>query len=99
VISPVKEATAPNKTTEQNQATLVRSSIKRLEYVLQDNTLIGEKDPELTQKMAKIKEELKQSQLQLIDVPIEMANNISEEELNRYFNSRKVSKKYNLKKG
>lgn len=98
VISPIKEATAPNKTAEQNQATLVRSSIKRLEYVLQDNTLIGEKDPDLQQKMSKIKEELKQSQLQLIDVPIEMANGISEEELNRYFNSTKVSKKYNLKK-
>lgn len=98
VISPIKEATAPNKTAEQNQATLVRSSIKRLEYVLQDNTLAGEKDPALTQKMAKIKEELKQSQLQLIDVPIEMANNMTEDELNRYFNSKSVSKKYNLKK-
>ncbi|HEX8334919.1 MAG TPA: hypothetical protein VF622_20000, partial [Segetibacter sp.] len=30
VISPVKEATAPTKNAEQNQATLVRSSIKRL---------------------------------------------------------------------
>lgn len=98
VISPIKEATAPNKTAEQNQATLVRSSIKRLEYVLQDNTLVGEKDAALTQKMAKIKEELKQSQLQLIDVPIEMANDMTEDELNRYFNSKSVSKKYNLKK-
>lgn len=98
VLSPLKEATAPNKNAEQNQATLVRSSIKRLEYVLQDNKLIGEKDPELPQKMAKIKEELKQSQLQLIDVPIEMTNNMTEDELNRYFNSRKVNKKYNLKK-
>lgn len=98
VLSPLKEASAPSKNAEQNQATLVRSSIKRLEYVLQDNKLIGEKDPDLTQKMAKIKEELKQSQLQLIDVPIEITNNMTEEELNRYFNSRKVNKKYNLKK-
>lgn len=98
VLSPLKEATAPNKNTEQNQAALVRSSIKRLEYVLQDNRLLGEKDPEIQQKMAKIKEELKQSQLQLIDVPIEITNNMSEEELNQYFNSRKVNKKYNLKK-
>jgi len=98
VLSPLKEATAPTKNAEQNQATLVRSSIKRLEYVLQDNKLVGEKDPDLTQKMAKIKEELKQSQLQLIDVPIEITNNMTEEELNRYFNSRKVNKKYNLKK-
>lgn len=98
VISPIKEATAPNKTTEQNQATLVRSSIKRLEYIVQDNTLVGERDPDLTLKMSKIKEELRQSQLQLIDVPIEMANNMTEEELNKYFNSKKVSRKYTLKK-
>lgn len=97
VLSPIKEATAPNKTAEQNQATLLRSSIKRLEYVLQDNELVGEKDPDLAQKSAKIKEELKQSQMQLIDVPIEMTNNMTEEELNKYFNSRKVMKKYNLK--
>lgn len=98
VISPIKEATAPVKSTEQNQATLVRSSIKRLEYVLQDNVLVGERDPDLTQKMLKIKEELKQSQLQLIDVPIEITNNMTEDDLNRYFNSKKVIKKYNLKK-
>lgn len=98
VLSPLKEATAPTKNAEQNQATLVRSSIKRLEYILQDNQLTGEKDPDLSQKMAKIKEELKQSQLQLIDVPIEMTNNMTEEDLNRYFNSSKVNKKYNLKK-
>ncbi len=98
VLTPLKEATAPNKNAEQNQATLVRSSIKRLDYVLQDNKLIGEKDPDLIQKMAKIREELKQSQLQLIDVPIEVTNNMTEDELNRYFNSRKVNKKYNLKK-
>lgn len=98
VISPIKEGTAPNKNAEQNQAALVRSSIKRLEYILQDNRLIGEKDPELSQKMSRIKEELKQSQLQLIDVPLEMPNNMTEEDLNRYFNSRKVNKKYNLKK-
>ena len=98
VLSPIKEATAPAKNTEQNQATLVRSSIKRLEYVLQDNSLVGEKDPDLVQKMSKIKEELKQSQLQLIDVPIEITNNMTEDDLNRYFNSKKVSKKYGLKR-
>ena len=98
VIAPVKEATSPNKNAEQNQATLVRSSIKRLEYILQDNRLVGEKDIELPQKMAKVKEELKQSQLQLIDVPLDMANNMTENDLNDYFNSKKVGKKYNLKK-
>lgn len=99
VLTPLKEASAPTKNAEQNQATLVRSSIKRLEYILQDNKLVGEKDPDLTEKTAKIREELKQSQLQLIDVPIEITNNMTEEDLNRYFNSRKVNKKYNLKKG
>jgi hypothetical protein len=98
VITPIKEASAPNKNAEQNQATLIRSSIKRLEYVLQDQSLAGERDPQLVQKMNKIKEELKQSQLQLIDVPLELANNMTQEELNSYFNSKKVNKKYNLKK-
>ncbi len=97
-LSPIKEATAPTKTAEQNQATLIRSSIKRLEYVLQDNQLIGEKDPELTQKINKLKEELKQSQLQLIDVPLEITNNLTEQQLDRYFNNPKVNKKYRLKK-
>ncbi|GAC1421468.1 MAG: hypothetical protein NVS1B13_21510 [Flavisolibacter sp.] len=97
-LSPIKEATAPTKTAEQNQATLIRSSIKRLEYVQQDNQLIGEKDPELILKMNKLKEELKQSQLQLIDVPLELTNNLTEQQLDRYFNNPKVNKKYRLKK-
>lgn len=96
-LTPIKEATAPTKNTEQNQATLLRSSIKRLEYVLQDNLLIGDKDPQILQKTAKLKEELRQSQLQLIDVPLEITNNMTEKELNRYFNSPKVNKKYRLK--
>ncbi|MFL5740757.1 MAG: hypothetical protein ACJ75B_11105 [Flavisolibacter sp.] len=97
-LTPIKEATAPTKSTEQNQAALLRSSIKRLEYVLQDNTLVGEKDPELQQKMNKLKEELKQSQLQLIDVPLEITNDMSEKQLDKYFNSPKVNKKYRLKR-
>lgn len=97
-ITPIKEATAPTKTTEQNQATLLRSSIKRLEYVLSDNQLIGEKDPNLVQKMNKLKEELKQSQMQLIDVPLEISMHLTEKELNNYFNSPKVNKKYRLGK-
>ena len=47
--------------------------------------------------MNKLKEELKQSQMQLIDVPLEITNQMTEEELNRYFNSPKVNKKYRLK--
>jgi hypothetical protein len=96
-LSPIKEATAPTKTTEQNQATLIRSSIKRLDYILQDNALVGEKDPDLAFKINRLKEELKQSRMQLIDIPLEVTNNMTEEQLNRYFNSPKVTKKYRLK--
>ena len=96
-LAPIKEATAPTKTTEQNQASLLRSSIKRLEYILQDNVLVGEKDPQISEKISKLREELKQSQLQLIDVPLEITNNMSGVQLNRYFNSPRVNKKYRLK--
>lgn len=95
---PVKEATAPNKNIEQNQASLIRSAIKRLEYMLFDQTLIsGGKDPAITSKTNKLREELKQSQMQLIDVPVDITNEMTEEELNNYFNSPRVNKKYRLK--
>ena len=95
---PVKEAVAPPKTFDQNQASLIRSSIKRLEYMLRDNTLIGERDAQIINKANRLKEELKQIQIQLIDIPIEITNNMTEEELNQYFNSPKVNKKYRIKK-
>jgi hypothetical protein len=98
VLTPIKEATAPNKTVEQNQAALIRTTIKRLEYMLQDNELIGEKDPDILPKTAKLKDELKQAQVQLIDIPVDISNQMSEEELNRYFNSPKVNKKYRLRR-
>lgn len=93
---PIKEAAVPNKGVDQNQATLVRSSIKRLEYILRDNMLIGERDWDIARKTNKLRDELKQVQMQLIDVPLDFANNFTEEELNRYFNSPKVNKKYRL---
>jgi hypothetical protein len=95
---PVKEAVAPPKTFDQNQASLIRSSIKRLEYMLRDNSLIGDRDAQILAKANKLKEELKQIQIQLIDIPIEITNNMTEEELNKYFNSPKVNKKYRSKK-
>ncbi|HTL09289.1 MAG TPA: hypothetical protein VL307_13560 [Chitinophagaceae bacterium] len=95
---PIKEAIAPQKVFDQNQASLVRGSIKRLEYMVRDNALVGERDPDLVKKTAKLKDELKQTQIQLIDVPLELANNMTEEELNEYFNSPKVNRKYRLKK-
>jgi hypothetical protein len=93
---PIKEAAVPSKVIDQNQAALIRSSIKRLEYMRQDNQLTSGKDPDITRKTNKLKDELKQVQVQLIDVPIELTNDLTEEELNRYFNSPKVNKKYRL---
>lgn len=94
---PIKEAAAPNKVVDQNQASLVRTSIKRLEYMLRDNIVAGDKDPDILKKTNKLKEELKQIQVQLIDIPIEITNNMTPEELNAYFNSPKVNKKYRLR--
>lgn len=96
---PIKEAVAPQKIFDQNQASLIRTSIKRLEYMLQDNSLVGERDPDIVKKTNKLKDELKQIQIQLIDIPIEIANqNMSENDLNEYFNSPKVNRKYRLKR-
>ncbi|MEP7374937.1 MAG: hypothetical protein ABI675_16185 [Chitinophagaceae bacterium] len=97
-LTPIKEATSPAKSVEQNQASVIRSAIKRLQYMLNDNMVIGEKDPDITRKTAKLREELRQVQVQLVDVPVEMATTMSEKELNDYFNSPKVNKKYRMKK-
>jgi hypothetical protein len=94
---PVKEATAPTSSYDQNTATLIRSSIKRLEYLLTENTLVGSKDPDILNKSNKLKEELKQTQIQLIDIPI-AEETLNEKELDEYFNNPKVNKKYRLKK-
>ncbi|HEY4936185.1 MAG TPA: hypothetical protein VII44_06385 [Puia sp.] len=94
---PVKETVAPQKIAEQNSASLVRSSIKRLEYQLHENLLTGEKDPEIIKKTNKLRDEMKQIQIQLIDVPIDENSEMTEDQLNEYFNSNKVNKKYKLK--
>ena len=93
---PVKEATAPNSSYEQNSATLIRSSIKRLEYLLQDNQLSGTRDPDILNKSRKLREELKQMQIQLIDIPY-TETPADEKELDEYFNNPKVNKKYKPK--
>jgi len=93
---PVKEAAAPNKNYEQNSSSLVRSDIKRLQYLLTDNMLIGEKDPDIINKTNKLKEEMKQVQLQLIDVPV-VEDTTDTKALDEYFNNPKVNKKYRLK--
>jgi hypothetical protein len=95
---PVKETVAPPLTAEQNQAGLIRSSIRRLEYIIRDNALVGEKDQEIVKKIANLKNELKQTQVQLIEVPLEETSSMTEEQLNAYFDNPKVNKKYRLKK-
>ena len=37
-----------------------------------DNAIIGEKDPDVSKKTIKLREELRQVQIQLVDVPLEM---------------------------
>jgi hypothetical protein len=93
---PVKETVAPQKIAEQNGASIIRSSIKRLEYQLHENSLTGEKDPDIVKKINKLKDEMNQIQVQLIEVPIDENTNMTEEQLNEYFNSNKVNKKYKL---
>ncbi len=94
---PVKEATAPNVTSDQNTALLIRNSIKRLEYLLKDNVLVGDRDPEILQKEKKIKDEIKQMQIQLIDIPFS-DEKLNSKQLDEYFNNPKVNKKYRVKK-
>jgi hypothetical protein len=95
---PVKDNVAPAVTTEQNQATLVRAAVKRLDYIMHDNVLVGEKDPEIVKKTATLKNELKQTQIQLIDIPMEETSSMTEEQLNKYFDNPKVNKKYRTKR-
>lgn len=93
---PVKETVAPNKNDELNAASLVRNNIKRLQYLISDNTLIGDKDPDIVVKTGKLKEGLQQVQVQLIDVTI-VDDTIDQKALDEYFNNPKVNKKYRLK--
>ena len=58
--------------------------------------LIGDKDPDIIKKTARLKDELKQVQLQLIDVPV-VEEATDTKELEKYFNDPKVNKKYRLK--
>lgn len=95
---PVKEAVAPNKIQEQNTASQIRSTIKRLEYMLSENAIIGDRDPDILAKTKKLRDELKQARLQLVDLPIvEVDEKMSQEDADKYFKDPKVNKKYKLK--
>lgn len=95
---PVKEAVSPNRVQEQNTASQVRGTIKRLDYMMTENMLVGSRDPDILTKTRKLREELKQSQLQLVDLPlVEFDPRYSEKEAETYFNNPKVNKNYKLK--
>lgn len=95
---PVKEAVAPSKVQEQNTASQIRSTIKRLEYMLSENAIIGERDPDILAKTRKLRDEMKQARLQLVDLPlVEVDKKITQEGADKYFNDPKVNKKYKLK--
>ncbi|MFN5376451.1 MAG: hypothetical protein ACK492_08855 [Chitinophagaceae bacterium] len=95
---PVKEAVSPNKVQEQNTASQIRGTIKRLDYIMTENMLVGDRDPEILSKSKKLRDELKQSQLQLVDLPlVEFDPRYSEKDADAYFNNPKVNKKYKLK--
>ena len=95
---PVKEAVAPNKVNDQNSVSQVRTSIRKLEYILSENGLIGEKDPDIIVKTTKLRADLKQIQLQLIDVPLEEIETSDAKDANKYFDDPKVNKKYRSRK-
>ncbi|MFN5439229.1 MAG: hypothetical protein ACK5AB_04875 [Bacteroidota bacterium] len=94
---PIKETVSPNKVQEQNMASQVRGTIKRLEFMLSEYSLVGEKDIDILNKTRKLKDELKQSQLQLIDLPlVEFDSKYTQEDAEKYFNNPKVNKKYKM---
>ena len=95
---PVKEAVAPNRVQEQNTASQIRATIKRLDFMLTENALIGDRDLDILAKAKKMRDELKQSQLQLVDLPmVEFDQRYSQQDAEKYFNNPKVNKKYKLK--
>jgi hypothetical protein len=95
---PVKEAVSPVRVQEQNTASQIRAAIKRLEYMYSEAALVGERDPEIISKMKKLREEIKQSKLQLVDLPlVEFDPRYTQEDADKYFNNPKVIKKYKLK--
>lgn len=95
---PVKEAVSPNRPFDQNAATLIRAGIKRLDYAMSDNALIGNMDPDILTKTNRLKTELKQVQMQLIDIPIAEISDTDASSLDSYFNNPKVNKKYRTRR-
>ncbi len=65
--------------------------------MLSDNSLVSERHVDVIAKTRKLKDELKQAQMQLIDIPI-MDNDGAEsnQSIDKYFNDPKVNKKYKM---
>jgi len=82
---------------EQNTASQLRGVTKRLEYLISENSLIGERDPDILAKTKKLRDELKAAQLQLIDLPVDFEPGVNQADADKYFNDPKVIKKYKLK--
>ena len=59
--------------------------------------LVGDRDSDILQKEKKIKDEIKQMQIQLIDIPFS-DEKLNSKQLDDYFNNPKVNKKYRVKK-
>lgn len=92
---PVKEAVSPDKVQERNTAATVRTIARRLEYMVSENALIGERDPKVIEKTKRLQEEIKQARVQLVDLPlIDWDVNISQEDADRFFRDPKVNKSY-----
>jgi hypothetical protein len=95
---PVKEGVAPNKIQEQNTATQVRTVAKRLEYLVSENALIGDRDPLVLAKTKKLQEEMKAARMQLVDLPLlEFDEDFTKEDADKFFKDPKVNKNYKLK--
>lgn len=95
---PVKEAVAPNKIQEQNTATQVRAVAKRLEYLISENALVGDRDFDVLAKTKKMQDELKQARTQLIELPlVEFDDTFTPADAEKYFSDPKVNRKYKLK--
>ncbi len=93
-----KNTVSPVRVQEQNTASQIRAAIKRLEYMYNESTLVGDRDAEILTKMKRMREELKQSQLQLVDLPlVEFDPRYTQDDADKYFNNPKVIKKYKLK--
>jgi hypothetical protein len=76
----------------------VRSVAKRLEYLVSENALVGDRDPFVLAKTKKLQEEMKQARMQLVELPlVEFDENFTKEDADKFFKDPKVNKNYKPK--